>query len=288
MEKLVASFFEKEKIEYFKSAEIADEYICLSRKLPSFAKYVTVFLIPYKTEVKERNVSFYAVPRDYHFYIKELGERLKNELSKNGISESFEFFSDNSPFFERKLALDLGLGCIGKNGLVINEKYGSYVFIAELVTEKKLSLSGRENRLASCIGCSACLRACPSKCLFESESSECMSQITQKKKLSAVQEKLLKGHSFVWGCDICQEVCPHNRNASDTPIGFFKENLLPFVTKETLLKMDDAEFSKRAYAWRGRNVILRNIELSDTGICSAKFPYTAIITETKEKINKEG
>ncbi len=264
MKKLIVSFFEKEKIEYFESAEISEKYVCLSRKLPSFAKYVTVFLIPYKTEVKERNISFYAVSRDYHFYIKELGEKLKNELEKSGITEKIELFADNSPFFERKLAKDLKLGCIGKNGLLINEKYGSFVFIAELVTEKKLELSGAKSGLEKCSGCSACLSACPSGCLGKEKGfAECMSEITQKKKLSSEQEELLKKHYLVWGCDICQEVCPHNRSVKDTPIGFFRENLVPTVTEEVISSMDDFEFSERAYAWRGKNVILRNIRLSD-------------------------
>lgn len=264
MEKVIASFFEKEKIEYFRSAEISEEYVFLPRKLPDFAKYVTVFLIPYKIKVKEHNVSLYAVSRDYHFYIKKFGERLRAELDKNGISEKIEIFADNSPFYERKLAKALKLGCIGKNGLLINKKYGSFVFIAELVTEKALSLSGAESNLDSCISCSACLRACPSRCLGNAENGgECMSQLTQKKTLSHEQEELVKKHYLLWGCDICQEVCPHNRTAKDTPISFFKEKLMPNVTKELVLSMDDSEFSERAYAWRGKNVILRNIELSD-------------------------
>lgn len=264
MEKLISSFFEKEKIEYYRSTQISEEYIFLPRKLPSFAKYVTVFLIPYKTGAKERNVSFYAVARDYHLYIKELGERLKACFEENGISESFELFADNSPFCERKLAQDLKLGCVGKNGLLINKKYGSYVFIAALVTEKALFLSGVENGLEKCLSCSACLRACPSKCIDNAESGiECMSELTQKKKISHEQEELVKKHYLLWGCDICQEVCPHNRVAKETPISFFREQLLPFVTKEVIEAMGDEEFSKRAYSWRGKNVILRNIELSD-------------------------
>ena len=135
MERFIGSFFENEKIEYFASTAISSEYVGIPRKLPPYAKYVTVFLVPYKTDVSDRNVSYYAVPRDYHFYIKELQKRLCDFLEKNGINEKAEIFADNSPFLERKLACDLGLGFVGKNGLIISEKYGSFIFIGTILTD---------------------------------------------------------------------------------------------------------------------------------------------------------
>ena len=66
-----------------------------------------------------------------------------------------------------------------------------------------------------------------------------------------------------WGCDVCQEVCPHNAKAEKTPIGFFNEKLVAHLTKDAVSLMDDTAFSERAFSWRGREVVLRNIELSD-------------------------
>lgn len=265
MERFIGSFFENEKIEYFASTAISAEYIAIPRKLPPYAKYVTVFLIPYKTDVSHRNVSYYAVPRDYHFYIKELQKRLCDFLEENGINEKAEIFADNSPFLERKLACDLGLGFVGKNGLIINEKYGSYVFIAEIATERKIDLScGKKTERKECLGCGKCISACPSQCLGGKDpAASCMSELTQKKRLSPDEAELVKKHYLVWGCDVCQEVCPHNAKAEKTPIGFFNEKLVAHLTKDAVSLMDDTAFSERAFSWRGREVVLRNIELSD-------------------------
>ena len=262
MENLIRSFFEKEKIEYYACAKIDEKYVRIARKLPPFAKYVTVFLVPYKAYSGKRNVSYYAVPRDYHFYIKQLETRLKKELEENGILENVALFADNSPFDERKLAVDMHLGFVGENRLLINEKYGSYVFLAEIVTESPLSLFGENKASASsCLSCGRCKKECPAKSL--DGNSSCMSEITQKKLLSDDEKQLLKSHPLVWGCDICQQVCPHNTAAAQSPIKFFSEDLLPMITKEDIENMDDTTFSERAYAWRGKNVILRNLTLSD-------------------------
>ena len=262
MEKLVRSFFEKEKIEYYNSAKIDDKYVQLARKLPPYAKYVTIFLVPYRYTQEEGNVSCYAVPRDYHFYIKELEARLKKELEKCEMTENFALFADNSPFDERKLACDMHLGFVGENRLLINEKYGSYVFVAELVTEKKLDISSVAlSERSECLSCGRCKKACPGGCL--GGEGVCVSEITQKKTLSPQETELLKKHSLVWGCDECQKVCPHNKNAQKTPVKFFAESLLPVVSEEKIVGMSESEFSQRAYAWRGKDVILRNLRLTD-------------------------
>ena len=84
MNDILKSFFENEKIEYFASAEIKKEFIISERRLPEWAKYVTVFLIPYNTGLDEkRNVSRYAVSRDYHLYVKELKLKLENKTNKD-------------------------------------------------------------------------------------------------------------------------------------------------------------------------------------------------------------
>lgn len=262
MEKIVKAFFEKEKIEYFGSAKISERHIVISRKLPEFAKYVTMFLVPYKNEPEKRNVSYYAVAKDYHYYTKEIEKSLRDQLEKNGITEKFRIFSDNSPFDERKLACELHLGFIGENNLLINEEYGSFVFLAELVTEKNLDLSsGNGTQRSECEKCNMCKKACPTK--FLDGKGTCMSEISQKKNLSDDEKELLKKHYLAWGCDICQQVCPYNKRAKNSPIEFFSQDLLPYVTSDMIEKMDEKDFAKRAYAWRGKSVIMRNFDLTD-------------------------
>ncbi len=264
MEKLIKAFFEKENIEYFASCKISDEYIALERKLPSFAKYVTVFLVPYKTEAETQNVSVYAVSRDYHFYISELKKAFSELMKNNGVCENFEMFADNSPFYERKLACDMSLGFIGKNGLLINEKYGSFIFVAEMVTEKEICLNGKAaGERKECLSCLECIKACPSKCIKSGDFDICMSALTQKKKLDENEEALVKDHPLVWGCDFCQQVCPHNKNAVSSPIEFFRKERIPYLTTKLVSEMTQDEFSKRAYAWRGKEVLLRNLKLKN-------------------------
>lgn len=263
MENILKDFFQKEKIKYYSSLELSECKILYQRKLPAFTKGVCFFLIPYKSHDNcARNVSSYAVPRDYHLYIKELEERFGEYLNTKNIESEFAFFADNSPFCERTCSEKAGLGRIGKNGLLINPEYGSYTFIAAVCLSSYIRIPQLlENfNYDICLNCEICRNTCKfhsKKCNF------CISEITQKKKITHEEEDLIKKHNLVWGCDICQEVCPLNKNIKDTEIIFFLEKRLPYVTRELIIELNDAEFNERAYSWRGREVILRNVELQE-------------------------
>ncbi len=209
---------------------------------------------------KKRNVSLYAVPRDYHLYVKELEKRLLKLISDKNEGVTVRVFADNSPFSERICAEKAGLGKIGKNRLLINSEYGSYVFIGSICISHNISISHlAENfKCDICGNCEKCKTACP---YMSGKSEICLSELTQKKKFSEDETKIISSLGVRWGCDICQQVCPQNNNVSETPIDFFKNHRMPFVTKELIEQMSDDDFSQRAYAWRGKNVILRNLKL---------------------------
>ena len=226
---------------------------------------VILFAIPYFTRSsadESRNISAYAVCRDYHAYTKELEERLSKKLNEAFPNNRFAFFSDHSPIDERDAATKCKIGFFGKNRLLITERYSSYIFLAEIVTDAILSIDGGETR-SSCIGCSKCISACPMNC---DGAAECLSAITQKKNaLSEEEIALMQKHKTFWGCDVCQEVCPHTKKAIESgsifsKIAYFSDNAIPHLTKELVENMSDDEFSKRAYSWRGRSVILRNLD----------------------------
>lgn len=216
-----------------------------------------VFAVPYLTEHKEKNISAYAIPRDYHIYFDNLFRELLGELEGEFPDHKFVGFADNSPINERDAAAKAGLGIIGDNGMLITEKYSSYVFLGEIITD--IPYSGEAAEIKRCESCGACMSACP-----KSEIGECLSALTQKKgELTEKEKNAIKKYGSMWGCDICQEVCPHTLRAINdrtiyTDIDFFKNDTVTRLTTNTLDEMNDDFFGKRAYSWRGRSVIGRN------------------------------
>ncbi len=228
-----------------------------------------LFLLPYYTGEAE-NLSVYAVSRDYHFFFRELTERLSQrmkELYPDAVSLAFV---DHSPIDERDAAVRAGLGSIGQNGLFLHSKYASYVFIAELITD--LPVSALPNPtvpgpLTFCEGCGACRRACPTGILRGEAGADCLSAVTQRKgELKTDEIAMMRKYNTAWGCDLCQSACPHAKRATAsgeaiTPIPFFHEARTPRLTYALVAEMSEEEFSRRAYAWRGRKTILRNLSL---------------------------
>ena len=112
-----------------------------------------------------------------------------------------------------------------------------------------------------CEGCGACKRACPTG-ILRGEGEDCLSAITQRKgELSEAEVLLMRRENTLWGCDVCQQVCPHNRKPNLTPVEFFYCERIPHLTREILDSMNDEEFSRRAFAWRKRKTIERNLDL---------------------------
>lgn len=220
--------------------------------------FAVILAIPYLTPQKKRNLSAYAAPRDYHGYFKELFSSLIPRLEEEFHGYRFAGFADDSPIAERDAAAKAGLGIIGDNGMLITEKYSSYVFLGEIVTDLPLECETFEIR--RCQGCGVCKRACPM-----SEIGECLSALTQKKgELSEKEAAAIEKYGSVWGCDICQEVCPHTLRAIKngtiyTDVEYFKESTVGHLSREILDGMTDGEFAERAYSWRGRKTIERNL-----------------------------
>ncbi len=262
-------FFEREKIyEYsylsIDEVEITDERRA-KRLFSDFdVKTVITFLIPYfvKTQVKA-NISRYAFAEDYHYFVKELSERLEGEFPSR-----FRAACDTSPINEVSAAVKSGLGSIGRHGLLINKRYGTYVFIAELfsdLTPESPVLEGilRKDKGQICRECGACERACQTGGI--GDKTRCVSFINQKKKLDEGDLGIIKESGLVWGCDICQEACYENKNPEETKIEYFREKLTPFVSEKTLCELiENGTFSRRAFAWRGVEVMKRNVKIFGT------------------------
>jgi len=224
---------------------------------------VIVFAIPYYTKQDRRNISAYAVSRDYHMFAKQLFDTIIPKMQHDFPSNRFAGFVDNSPISEVHAAAMAGLGVIGDNMMLITEKYSSYVFLGEIITDFPLSDNGNYE-IKLCEHCGRCRATCPM-----GEIGECLSALTQKKGDLTEQEKgyILK-YGSAWGCDICQEVCPHTLRAIQlgtiySPIDFFKHDATPHLTSHDILSMSEERFAERAYSWRGRNTILRNLKMME-------------------------
>lgn len=227
-------------------------------RLPENPQSVIVLLFPYylgDSAYEGSDISKYAVVPDYHDTITEILCKTSQELKKAYPEDEFVVFTDNSPIPEVKAAVSAGLGVKGLNGLFINKTYGSWVFIGEIVTTKIFDYQNIEDPI--CIGCRKCIDSCPAKAISNDgiNPEKCLSAITQKKgSLTEEQEMLIKSSGCAWGCDICQNVCPMNRNIKIEPIDDFKSGA-------ELKARTDSDISDRAYAWRGDKIIKRNLEI---------------------------
>ena len=236
-----------------------------------------LFAIPYvmtdDVEAEGRNLSLYAVPRDYHGYVKGLESTVLPSLREMYPHNRFAVFADHSPIAEVDAAARAGMGVLGLNGLLITPEYGSFLFIGELVTDLDYeSVTGAPvpdfpAAPPTCEECGLCLAACPMGC-SSGDKTNCLSALTQKKgELTADEQAAIIAGGLVWGCDACQLACPHNQRViaaqADTPIPYFRTDRLIRADEAVLNDMDTEAFASRAYSWRGRPVILRNIRLLD-------------------------
>ena len=161
------------------------------------------------------------------------------------------------------LGVNAGLGRVGKNGLLINDKYGSFHFIGYVITDMKLEKSKPD--FTGCIECGKCIKACPGGALGSKDFSKCLSHITQKKgELTEWEKNLIRENRTAFGCDICQLVCPMN-DFKITPLPEFRENLSCRIEKSDFESLTNREFKEKfgnkAYSWRGKGVLLRNLEI---------------------------
>lgn len=233
-------------------SKVSDNLIeCRAKgRLPKNAKTVIVCLFPYKVgDLPPKNISRYAAVPDYHTicgeYLKGATEQLREQIENH----QFEWFIDNSPLPEVYTAASARMGVIGKNGLLITEKYGSFVFIGEIVTDLELELPSSE--VSYCQNCGICKSLCP----VGLEKSNCLSKLSQQKgELEEKQAKLLKKHNIIWGCDICADACPLNQNKQKTYINEFLEGYRDCYTP-------GEDISGRAYEWRGEKTVKRNFDL---------------------------
>lgn len=231
------------------------------------AKTVVLAAIPYRVSGETSNLAKFARCRDYHAYAEGLGSRCAAFLEERYPGCATAGYADHSPYDEVQSAALAGLGLLGDNGLLITARYSSYVFLFELVTtltEAELlseEIPRGSGVIRGCEHCGACRNSCPGGCIGEDRSG-CLSAISQKKSaLTEEEAELLRRAPYVWGCDVCQDVCPHSRYAEETQIPYFREHRLGILTEEMLESMSEDEYRSYAFGWRKKEVMARNLRL---------------------------
>lgn len=200
--------------------------------------------------LKNFKISRYAVGEDYHKVLRKLGNNFLKFLSDTYPGFQFRQGVDTLPISEKSLAKYAGLGWIGKNTNLISKSLGSYFFLSIILTDLRLPTERRHTD--HCGKCTKCLEACPTGALFEPykiDSSRCISHATIEDRSENIEPFIENNlNNWIYGCDICQEVCPFNKKAESknyysnhkefSPLGVFNNG------SEFLINLDESEFQK--------------------------------------------
>ena len=227
----------------------------------------------YKTEINNNDtlygkLSSISYGEDYHNIVNEKLDLLATKIEESGVIFEWRKFVDTGPLLDKAIALKAGIGWQGKNTLIINEKYGSKISIGYLLTDIEMTefeVSNSNAQKVDCGECNICINACPTKALkgdYTMDSKKCVSYLTQTKEEIPYELRSKMGLQ-VYGCDICQLVCPHNKSVYLTEDkSYLPEKTLGLVDIEELFNMSKSEFQEKygnmTGAWRGKNVLLRN------------------------------
>jgi epoxyqueuosine reductase len=161
-------------------------------------------------------ISKYAYGEDYHFVIKNKLEKLFDYIHTINPKVKGKICVDSSPLLEKAWAREAGLGWVGKNSLIITKEYGSFIFLGEIILDIELDYNEPFQK-DNCGSCDLCIKACPTSAINDNRTinaGKCISWLTveNKKEIPAEFRKNLRNRVF--GCDICQDVCPWNKNLS--------------------------------------------------------------------------
>lgn len=222
------------------------------RLLVDGSKTVVSLLFNYYSTQKQNDItapkiSKYAYGHDYHDVLKAKLHELLNWMREHIGEINGRAFVDSAPILERAWATKSGLGWIGKNGNLINKGSGSFYFLSELIIDLDLPV---DNKIATnhCGTCTACIDACPTEAIVSPsiiDGSRCISYYTIELKDALPNDAKGKLDNWMFGCDVCQDVCPWNRFAKPNNEPQFSPNTeLMNFTKQEWIDLTEDVFKK--------------------------------------------
>ena len=217
-------------------------------KLVPDAKSVICLIYNYFPPEKPKDpdapkIARYAFGKDYHWILKPKLKNILEEIKKKFGDVQGRVFVDSAPVLERDWARRSGLGWVGKNTLLIHPKKGSFFFLAEIIIDLKTQADPPITDF--CGTCTRCIDACPTDAIqpkgYVLEADKCISYFTIELKESIPLEMKGKFENWMFGCDICQEVCPWNRfsSAHEEPAFQAQSGILEMSKKEWMELTED-------------------------------------------------
>ncbi len=200
---------------------------------------------------------------DYHRVLKNKMEKLVDEISKV-VSFNYTICVDTSPLIDREIAKKAGIGWYGKNCSIINDEFGSFIFLGYILTDLELA----EDQIVKekCGDCKLCINACPVGAIQEGYSintKRCISYLTQTKDRIPYELREKMG-TKIYGCDTCQQVCPKNKEIRKSKTKEFIPKMTNgIIDIKEIMTMSNKEFKAKygsmSGAWRGKNILKRNV-----------------------------
>lgn len=247
-------------------------------------------------------VALYAKGRDYHFWFKEKMQRLIEDLKILYPNEQFIAFTDSAPILERDLAYRGSLGWFGKNSCLIHPQKGSFFHIGEILTTLKKTDPPSAHIHDFCGHCRRCIEACPTQAILENKtikSDRCISYWTIESKTAPPVSMRSFFGDWLFGCDVCQTVCPWNEKQFKNELWFQKQkkqtevsslliqelrDLLRMSGKQFQKKFKDSPFLRAGHVGLKRNVIIvaTNLKIAELKNDIAQFKAHEKLAELTE------
>jgi epoxyqueuosine reductase len=262
---MILSMFESsfDLVGIIKTDRYLKEAKAMGRKVP-FVSYPTMVVLGLaypKRIIKHTKThlvpSFYTFGQDYHLVLKH-----RIDLVMKKMNVAYQSGVDNHPHDERIASVLAGLGFFGKNQLIINQRLGSYFFLGIVFIDVQLDEEITLIADDSCGSCRKCIDACPVSALSETgfDVNKCMSHYNQSKRILTDHE--MDSNYALFGCDICQMVCPKNVNKGSIIHPEFELSGKEMVSIVDLFTDSERIFKEKykdmSYLWKGKTVLMRN------------------------------